>query len=483
MLRSGTRKLAIIGAGQAAGIYMVAARWMGVETHCFASEQGSTTQALADYFYPIDIFDVDAIAAQCRQIGVGGVVSTSDITTESTARVANALGLRGMTLEEGLHVTDKYWVRSKVAAAAGVRQPRFAKVMSFADLEAAHLSFPFILKPRQGCAKRGVMVVNDASQMDAAYQYTMDDAHAEGMMLAEEFVPEETIYLVESLSFQGMHHMVQIAEMVTSGPPHCVEMVAQAPAPISEILQAKVTDAINSILNAIGHTDGPCHTELIIHKDEVYLVEVNPRMGGWPISYPMVDIGIGISYHQCAIEAALGSFDKTMLTPRHRGSSGIVCVFDKTRQYQPVYRNCENYRWCWQKCSVTEQLQHVTHTNMADVNSFIYWSVDGCPELMKDTTPKNAMAQRRILVMGLPDRARLAEWIAAGCSVTVIANGHPLPSESGLIAFDLDPKNPVPVIILAQIESPEQVVCTEAQWEPLAEIVCSRLCIKLEKQK
>lgn len=93
------------------------------------------------------------------------------------------------------------------------------------------------------------------------------------------------------------------------------------------------------------------------------------------------------------------------------------------------------------------------------------------------------MAQRRILVMGLPDRARLAEWIAAGCSVTVIANGHPLPSESGLIAFDLDPKNPVPVIILAQIESPEQVVCTEAQWEPLAEIVCSRLCIKLEKQK
>ena len=51
------RKLAIIGASYLQLPLVKKAKEMGIETHCFAWEEGAVCKEYSDFFYPISIFN------------------------------------------------------------------------------------------------------------------------------------------------------------------------------------------------------------------------------------------------------------------------------------------------------------------------------------------------------------------------------------------------------------------------------------------
>jgi hypothetical protein len=54
-------KIAVIGGSYLQEPIVKKAKEMGIETHCFAWEQGATCKFIADYFYPISILDKEKI--------------------------------------------------------------------------------------------------------------------------------------------------------------------------------------------------------------------------------------------------------------------------------------------------------------------------------------------------------------------------------------------------------------------------------------
>lgn len=142
-----SRKIAIIGAGPMAKIFAVNARSMGIETHCFAWEKGAVAAESVDFFYPISIFEKEEILEKCRNIGVCGIVATTELTIYIAAYISDKLGLNGISIDDAKLLTNKYRNRMSTLDVPYLNHPRFALVTSKKDILDLKFNLPFILKP------------------------------------------------------------------------------------------------------------------------------------------------------------------------------------------------------------------------------------------------------------------------------------------------------------------------------------------------
>lgn len=90
------KTLAIIGASYLQLPLVFRARSMGVETICFAWEEGAVAKDHCDRFYPISVVEKDEILAVCKSERIDGVVSiASDVAVSTISYVAEHLHLVG----------------------------------------------------------------------------------------------------------------------------------------------------------------------------------------------------------------------------------------------------------------------------------------------------------------------------------------------------------------------------------------------------
>ena len=102
------KRLAIIGSGRMAWIFGLNAKEMGIETHAFSFDQNSIAATSVTEHHLIDIFDMDGIVNICKEIGIDGVVATTELTIPIAAYVADKLGLKGIPYETSKVIADKY---------------------------------------------------------------------------------------------------------------------------------------------------------------------------------------------------------------------------------------------------------------------------------------------------------------------------------------------------------------------------------------
>ena len=373
------KKLAIIGAQRMAKHYAINAREMGVETYCFAWDQGAVAKEFVDHFYPISIFDTDKILAELNNIGVDGIVSTSELTIAIVAELAEKLNLISLDPEVAKVVTDKYRNRCATKDVPGLKHPKFACVKDIDEARMSGVGFPCILKPLSEGGKRGVIVVRSESELPTALEYSARESKRKDVFLQEEFLSGGKEYSVETLSFRGKSYMIQVTEKITSGPPHCVELGHFQPADLPMETKARIEEVLGRALVAAGITNGPCHTEIKIINGEIYLIEFNARPGGDFISYPLTELSTGYPYLKGAIQIAMGDFvppEKEKLKPDY---AGVCFVTKQTPLLIPLFEKCQQYQWCWSKNSVGE-MSELQHNNCDGVNHFIWKSSDGFPK-------------------------------------------------------------------------------------------------------
>ena len=70
-------RLAIIGASKGPLPICQTAKDLGIETFCFAWDQGAVCKDVVDHFYPISILEKDKIVGLCKELNIEGVVSNA----------------------------------------------------------------------------------------------------------------------------------------------------------------------------------------------------------------------------------------------------------------------------------------------------------------------------------------------------------------------------------------------------------------------
>lgn len=374
-------KIAIVGAGYMAMIIADRAKELGVESHCFSNDENSVAIKSADYFHNVNILDVEELLKACEKIGINGVIATTELTIWPAAYVAEKMGLVGNAPNVAKKITDKSVVRTMVKNVPNLFQPNFwiCKGDTIPNISC----YPVVVKPIAAGGKRGISVVESCTDIVSAIREAIKTSKVEGALI-EEYLSGGQEYSVESLSYHGKQYILQITQKDSSGPPHCVELGHHQPASISNEMRQRIVEVVSDALTAAGITEGPCHTEIKIINEKIYLIEINGRPGGDHIAYPLTELSTGYPYITGIIMASLGRLDENQLKKLKTNYCGVYFVTTQTAFLKDIFDSCENQSWFYKKNLVSEELLPITYNNGFNINYFIYFDKEKRPPIYRE---------------------------------------------------------------------------------------------------
>lgn len=375
-------KIAIIGTGAIAEVFAKRLKELKIQSYCFSWEKASDISKYVDIFYPISILEKERILEKCRELKINGVLGTTELTIEVAAYIAEKLNLNGNSPHKvALELTNKYLNREKIKNIKELKQPNYFVINSYEELNKLKIKFPIILKPLAEGGKRGITVIKSLEELREGYTYTENFCkNIKSKILVEEYLSEGKEYSVESLTYKGETFIIQITEKESSGAPYCVELGHHQPAILLDSIKLKINKGISKALSSLGIVNGPCHTEIKIIDNEIYVIEFNARPGGDKISYPLTELSTGYPYITGIIEIALGKFNKDILKELKKNFAGILFLTKQTEYLKEIFYNCEKYEWFYKKNIVSEELKELRNNDADHLNYFIYFSTKKRPD-------------------------------------------------------------------------------------------------------
>ncbi|MCI5585092.1 MAG: ATP-grasp domain-containing protein [Lachnospiraceae bacterium] len=369
-------KLAIIGAGYMGKVIAERAKEMGVETHCFAWEKGAVAKPFCDYFYPISVFEQRDILKKCKEIGIDGVISASEISIITAAYVAENLGLVGNSVKASTEIRNKYYQREKTKRIEDISTIQYERIVDESDIDRIKIEFPCILKPVDGGGKVGVSVTYSEQELRAAFK---ENISRFSEFLVEEYIEGGKEYSVETITYKGVTYVIQLTDKVSSGPPYNVELAHHQPADIGMELRDRIERSVQKIISNLGIKNGPCHTEIKVKNNDIYLIEVNGRLGGDHIAYPLTELSTGYPYISSVIAVALGIFNPKDIKLENGGYASVYFVVEQTKYLKPILDNCKEKDWCYECNKVSNELIELKENDGFRINYFIYYSKNKRP--------------------------------------------------------------------------------------------------------
>lgn len=334
------KKLSIIGASYLQLPLVNKAKELGINTICFAWEEGSVCKNLCDKFYPISIIDKEAILKVCQEEAIDGITTiASDTAVVTVNYVATRMGLRSNPDEYSEVTTNKYKMR-QCFMDNDVPSPKFTLADSSNHYQITGFKFPLIVKPTDRSGSRGVEKVLDPVQLEEAIVRAQNESF-EHKVIIEEFVTGREIS-VESISYEGKHNVLQLTDKVTTGAPFFVELEHHQPSTLAEDIKNRVREIVLHALDALHIQYGASHAELKITEDgDIRVIEIGARMGGDFIGSNLVELSTGYDFLKGVVEVALGDFSEPVIT-NHK-YSGVFFLSEETKHIKPIIENWKNY--------------------------------------------------------------------------------------------------------------------------------------------
>lgn len=333
------KKIAILGASEPHLPLFLKAKEMGLETYCFAWDEGAYCKDYADHYYDISIIEKEQITQICRKEQINGIISNAlEIAVPTVAYVSEVLGLNGIPYSAALDARNKFQMREKVTSQKACLQPYYKLYQS----GYMPLSYPVIVKPVDGSCSNGVTKVCKQEDFEQAL-IRASQASINNDILVEEYIEGKEVS-VESISFHGKHYVLVITDKETTGAPYFVETAHHQPSNFPINLQEKISSSVKNVLNAIGINNGASHAEFKISSNgDVFFIEVGARGGGDFISYDLVELSTGYDYVKGMIEVALGEFH----VPKHlfQKHSGVYFLSKEVAYISTFIEENKNAEW------------------------------------------------------------------------------------------------------------------------------------------
>ena len=279
-----------------------------------------TPEALAspsfvDETVAFDVHDPAASRAWARgRTGFDAVLTVQELCVESTAAVADELGLAGNTPEVVRGIRTKDVCRERLRS-AGFAQPRVAVCTTRADAEAFMLAHrgPWVVKPRDGFGSTGVTLVHDAAGLSGALaalanlsaslgKFGVHETAGPRPFLIETFV-RGTEFSAEGVLLGGRPHVLAVTEKHTDA---AFIETGHRVAPVTDPALAAAADTVGRAVTASGVTHGAFHVEFWLTERGVVLGEVHARPGGDYIHALVEHSRPGLELYRLMIDDLLG---------------------------------------------------------------------------------------------------------------------------------------------------------------------------------
>jgi biotin carboxylase len=287
-----------------------------------------------------DPTDQAALTAAGRALAerhtLAGAMTWTEWYLVPVARLARQLGLP-TTAPEALqgcrnkHTSRTLFARHGVPSAASVS----VRTEHEAHAAARRIGFPVVLKPAAHAASMGVIRVDTADALPAAYAVaakTSGHGVESTQVLVEEYLDGPELS-VECVTYQGQTTAVAVTRKTVGCAPYFEELAHAVDA--DDPLRTTVAPAAVAALDALGVTDGISHVERRVVDGRPRLIEVNARIAGDMISH-LVHLATGVDLARAAADIACGRTPD--LTPTRHRAAAIRFIY-------PAYSGTLTTRW------------------------------------------------------------------------------------------------------------------------------------------
>lgn len=311
-----SRAVWLIGGGEMQSFLAAAARESGYRLVVTDRNSSCYLSAEADYFAPIDIFDIDGhlkLAAELDQGGlkVAAVVASGIDAPETMARLARFFGLVGVDPAIARLVSNKAHFRSWMSS-NGFETPKFRTVdepsVSSASELAAQVGYPLIVKNTDSSGSRGTKIFStpDRVGVSEAVRSAIQVSRAKTALIEALWVGSE--HTVEALiDREGTFHECFITDReFTFQNSHPVETGLVSPSQLSKELQSQMYELAREVSSKLGIDFGIVKIDAILTNSGPRIIEMTTRQSGGFDPQVLVPAATGVDVPSLTIAAFSG---------------------------------------------------------------------------------------------------------------------------------------------------------------------------------
>ena len=298
------KKILILGAGEMQIPVIQKVNEMGHESIALDYDEKAVGFEYAQKKYVVSSTDSEKVLEVAKKEKVDAILTTSDYPVNVVAKVCKILNLPAMSPEVANICTNKYLQR-KLFRDSGINAPKFYLISDDKGIE-GFKDFPYIVKPVDSSASRGVKKVENTEEMREAIKDAIEYSRS-GQVLIEQFIGGKE-YSVETLTQNEETTIVNITEKLIIGEDYgyFVEDTHIEPARISVEDWTLIEDQVRKALTCIKANNCPSHTEVKLWNGKAYIIEMACRLGGDYITSDLVPLSTGIDMLANLVNLALG---------------------------------------------------------------------------------------------------------------------------------------------------------------------------------
>ena len=136
-----------------------------------------------------------------------------------------------------------------------------------------------VLKPIYGTASKSVIKIHSIKENKTAVEKLMQDCSDQDLII-EEFVDGSEYALEGNLINSELNKIIIFDKPINYKEPYFEESIYIAPTEIPDETQKEIVNLIGKACKKLGLENGPVHVEFKIHNNEIFIIEINPRMIG-----------------------------------------------------------------------------------------------------------------------------------------------------------------------------------------------------------
>ena len=302
-----SKRLLVLGAGPAQLGLLEAARQLDLFVIALDRDPAAPGFRFADRRAIVSTEDEPGIERLAEAERIDGVIAPGiDWPVAVAARVAKRMGLpHPLTPESAVLATSKSRQREAFAE-HDVPQPRWRMCSDLGEAtEAAEaLGFPCVVKAPDRQGQRGLSVVAGGDTLAAAVESAREASRTRGF-LVEELVPGREI-TVNAFSLGGRFHPLTVTDRRLADPPAFGVALAHIwPSTLGPEAIGAATEVAARAARALGITEGPTYTQIVVGERGPKVMELAARLGGGHDA-ELCDAALGVDLNELALAAALG---------------------------------------------------------------------------------------------------------------------------------------------------------------------------------
>lgn len=298
------KKILILGAGEMQIPVIKKINEMGYESIALDYDKNAVGFEHAQKKYVVSSTDAEKVLEVARKEEVDAILTTSDYPVNVVAKVCKILNLPAMSPEVANICTNKYLQR-KLFRDNGINAPKFYLISDEKSID-EFKDFPYIVKPVDSSASRGVKKVANIDEMREAIKEAREYSRT-GQVLIEQYIGGLE-FSVETLTQNYVTTIINITEKLVIGEEYgyFVEDTHIEPARISTEEWALIKEQVEKAITCIKANNCPSHTEVKLWNGKAFIIEMACRLGGDYITSDLVPLSTGVDMLANLVRIALG---------------------------------------------------------------------------------------------------------------------------------------------------------------------------------